>query len=116
MVLGVLGSFLTQTVVRAGHVHERVLYASVSKPACGHHGHSGCEERRSPERSDRSDKGTCELCLKLTFAKFSVVVGGAPGGLVLPRLVVPAVEATETVNTGVLTMLRATSRGPPTLA
>ncbi len=114
--MGVLGSFLTQTAARALHVHEGVPHASASKPSCGHAGHPGCVDRRGSEHSDRDEKGTCELCLKLTLAKFSAMAGGSVVGLVLPPMVVATVEPTETQRAGGAWALRATSRGPPSLA
>jgi hypothetical protein len=127
--LALLVSFATQVGVRASHVH-RVAEASV---ACGGHGHEhrhgdaghhhhghehgggqGEERGGGSERDD--DSAACEVCQKLTIARFTSFVGGAPVVLSLAPRVAVAVAAGASEEAPSLPARRAASRGPPAVA
>ena len=121
VVLGVLGSFMGQVLVRAGHHHELQVHEvaghaehEAAGSGCGHHRHGGEGSQR--EHQHRDGDGPCDVCLKLTLAKFTSMVGGSVSGLVLPLMVVVTVEIDAPASHAAASVWRATSRGPPTLA
>jgi hypothetical protein len=116
VVLGVLGSFVAPVLVRAGHVHEARVHADATDAGtgCGHRHGGGAD--CPTEDGDHNEDSPCDVCLKLTLATFTSIVGGSTLGLVLPRVEVVAVEGDARRSVLAVTVWRATSRGPPALA
>lgn len=136
LALALLVSFAVQVGVRATHVHRGADLGDAVQTACRGHGHGtghghphhhhgqdgdgspGCgRDGGSGGGSERDeDSAACDVCQKLTIARFTSFVGGAPVVLSFAPRVVVAVAAGAWEEAPSLPARRAASRGPPAVA
>ncbi|XVJ60477.1 MAG: hypothetical protein HEQ23_14205 [Tepidisphaera sp.] len=126
LALALLLSFAVQVGVRASHTH-RPVERDEPRAACGGHGHHHHHHDHHGHAHDGSQGGgrdggseqdedstACEICQKLTIARFTSFVGGAPVVLSLAPRVAVGVPVEASWEAPSLAAPRAASRGPPT--